>query len=48
MTNQEIANLCATSRGVVNRMLNDIKKSDIITLNKGYNNSRSKLFTDRN
>ncbi|WP_391208118.1 Crp/Fnr family transcriptional regulator [Psychrobacillus sp. L4] len=35
LTNQEIANLCATSREVVNRMLNDIKKSGVITLNKG-------------
>jgi CRP/FNR family transcriptional regulator len=35
LTNQELANLCATSREVVNRMLNDIKKSRVIELNKG-------------
>ncbi|MEI4769663.1 Crp/Fnr family transcriptional regulator [Psychrobacillus sp. FJAT-51614] len=35
LTNQELANFCATSREVVNRMLSDLKKSDIVTMNKG-------------
>lgn len=36
LTNTEMANLCATSREVVNRMLNDLKKNRIITFDKGY------------
>lgn len=35
LTNQELANFCATSREVVNRMLNDMKKSGVVTFNKG-------------
>lgn len=35
LTNQELANFCATSREVVNRMLNDLKKSGIVTFKKG-------------
>ncbi|UZN00159.1 helix-turn-helix domain-containing protein [Lysinibacillus sp. MHQ-1] len=27
LTNTEIANLCATSREMINRMLNDLKKT---------------------
>ncbi|EAZ83381.1 transcriptional regulator (FNR/CRP family) protein [Bacillus sp. B14905] len=34
LTNTEIANLCATSREMINRMLNDLKKHDILTLTK--------------
>ena len=36
LTNTEIANLCATSREMINRMLNDLKKHHIITFTKGY------------
>lgn len=36
LTNTQIANLCATSREVVNRMLNELKKSEIITFNQGF------------
>ncbi|WP_332650346.1 Crp/Fnr family transcriptional regulator [Lysinibacillus sp. 54212] len=36
LTNTEIANLCATSREMINRMLNDLKKHNIITFDKGY------------
>ena len=36
LTNTEIANLCATSREMINRMLNDLKKHDIISFEKGY------------
>ncbi|MFJ7368692.1 Crp/Fnr family transcriptional regulator [Lysinibacillus sp. NPDC098008] len=36
LTNTEIANLCATSREMINRMLNDLKKHDIITFDKGF------------
>lgn len=36
LTNTELANLCATTREMVNRMLNDLKKHEIITFDKGY------------
>lgn len=35
MTNQELANFCGTSREVVNRLLSEIRKKDIISVNKG-------------
>ena len=35
MTNQELANFCATSREVVNRILNDLKKKNVLSLEKG-------------
>lgn len=36
LTNTELANLCATSREMINRMLNELKKEGIITFDKGY------------
>ena len=36
LTNTEIANLCATSREMINRMLNDLKKHGIIVMDKSY------------
>lgn len=36
LTNTEIANLCATSREVVNRMLSDLRKKHILSIEKGY------------
>ncbi|WP_042471227.1 Crp/Fnr family transcriptional regulator [Bacillus ndiopicus] len=36
LTNSELANLCATSRELINRMLNDLKKHNIISFNKGH------------
>ncbi|OEC02850.1 Crp/Fnr family transcriptional regulator [Lysinibacillus sphaericus] len=36
LTNSEIANLCATSREMINRMLNDLKKHHILSFEKGY------------
>lgn len=36
LTNSEIAALCATSREMINRMLNELKKKNIITFEKGY------------
>ncbi|EON73455.1 anaerobic regulatory protein [Lysinibacillus sphaericus OT4b.31] len=36
LTNSEIANLCATSREMINRMLNDLKKHNILSFEKGY------------
>lgn len=36
LTNTEIANLCSTSREMINRMLNDLKKQNIITFDKDY------------
>ena len=36
LTNTEIANLCATSREMINRMLNDLKNRNIVTFDKGY------------
>ncbi|MDM5156888.1 Crp/Fnr family transcriptional regulator [Bacillus sp. DX1.1] len=35
LTNQELANFCATSRESVNRMLNDLKKQGTISIHKG-------------
>ncbi|NLY80309.1 MAG: Crp/Fnr family transcriptional regulator [Lysinibacillus sp.] len=34
LTNSDIANLCSTSREMVNRMLNDLKKQGIISFDK--------------
>lgn len=36
LTNQELANFCGTSREVVNRLLSDLRKSKIISIDKGY------------
>ena len=36
LTNTEIANLCATSREMINRILNDLKKHHIISFEKGF------------
>ncbi len=36
LTNTEIANLCGTSREMINRMLNDLKKHHILSFDKGY------------
>ncbi|RHW39871.1 Crp/Fnr family transcriptional regulator [Lysinibacillus yapensis] len=36
LTNTDIANMCATSREMINRMLNDLKKQNVITFEKGY------------
>lgn len=36
LTNTELANLCGTSREMINRMLNDLKKHHIISFDKGY------------
>lgn len=36
LTNTDIANMCSTSREVINRMLNDLKKRNIVTFDKGY------------
>ena len=35
-TNQELANFCGTSREVVNRMLGELRKLNILTIDKGY------------
>ncbi|WP_439328624.1 Crp/Fnr family transcriptional regulator [Bacillus cereus] len=35
LTNQELANFCATSRESINRMLNDLKKQGTISIHKG-------------
>ena len=35
LTNQDLANFCATSRESVNRMLNELKKQDVISIHKG-------------
>ncbi|MDP4163578.1 MAG: Crp/Fnr family transcriptional regulator [Bacillota bacterium] len=35
LTNQELANFCGTSREVVNRLLSDLRKGDIISVDKG-------------
>ena len=36
LTNTEIANFCATSREMINRMLNDLKKHHILSFEKGF------------
>ncbi len=36
LTNTEVANLCATSREMINRMLNDLKKHHILSFEKGF------------
>lgn len=36
LTNTELANLCATSREMINRMLNELKKEGVLTFDKGY------------
>lgn len=35
LTNQELANFCGTSREVVNRLLSDLRKADVISIDKG-------------
>jgi len=35
LTNQELANFCGTSREVVNRLLSELRKSGIISIDKG-------------
>ncbi|WP_458353070.1 Crp/Fnr family transcriptional regulator [Peribacillus frigoritolerans] len=35
-TNQELANFCGTSREVVNRMLAQLRKSNVISIKKGH------------
>jgi len=35
LTNQEIANFCGTSREVINRLLSDLRKNEIISVEKG-------------
>lgn len=35
LTNQELANFCATTRESTNRMLNELKKNGIISISKG-------------
>jgi len=36
LTNQELANFCGTSREVVNRMLGELRKSGVISIDKGF------------
>ena len=35
LTNQELANFCGTSREVVNRLLSDLRRTNIISIDKG-------------
>jgi CRP-like cAMP-binding protein len=35
LTNQELANFCGTSREVVNRLLSDLRRADVISIDKG-------------
>ncbi|MEH7119604.1 Crp/Fnr family transcriptional regulator [Neobacillus vireti] len=35
-TNQELANFCGTSREVVNRLLSELRKSNMISIDKGF------------
>nr|WP_139378418.1 Crp/Fnr family transcriptional regulator [Mesobacillus jeotgali] len=36
LTNQELANFCGTSREVVNRLLSELRKKKIISIDKGF------------
>lgn len=36
LTNQELANFCGTSREVVNRLLSELRKNHIISIDKGF------------
>lgn len=36
LTNQELANFCGTSREVVNRLLSELRKNNIISIDKGF------------
>ena len=36
LTNQELAGLCGTSREVINRMLSDLKKQEVIKVERKY------------
>ena len=36
LTNQELANFCGTSREVVNRLLSEMRKNKIISIDKGF------------
>jgi len=36
LTNQELANFCGTSREVVNRLLSDLRRAGIISIDKGF------------
>lgn len=36
ITNQELANFCGMSREVVNRLLNELKRNGVITMEKSY------------
>lgn len=36
LTNQELANFCGTSREVVNRLLSELRKQEIISIDKGF------------
>ena len=47
LTNQEIANFCGTSREVINRLLSDLRKLDVISVEKGTITIHDfKLFED--
>ena len=35
LTNQELANFCGTSREVVNRLLSDLRKANVLSVDKG-------------
>ncbi|MFE8696346.1 Crp/Fnr family transcriptional regulator [Cytobacillus sp. FJAT-53684] len=35
LTNQDLANFCGTSREVVNRMLSELRKNDVLSIDKG-------------
>jgi CRP-like cAMP-binding protein len=36
LTNQELANFCGTSREVVNRLLSELRKTKVISIDKGF------------
>ncbi|MGG7618515.1 Crp/Fnr family transcriptional regulator [Bacillus coreaensis] len=44
MTNQEIANFCGTSREVANRLLSELRKNNIISIDKGIITIHNLMF----
>lgn len=44
LTNTDLANLCATSREMINRMLSELRKQQVLDIEKGYMTIRDLSF----
>lgn len=47
LTNTELANLCATSREMINRMLSELRKHHVLSTEKGYMTIHNLSFLKR-